>query len=60
MPFDIVVGGRERGPDEDQERAYIQALGEAGVTWYSEFIEPKKVDLDAARAFIKRGPLRID
>ena len=56
-PFDIVIGGRERGPDWDAERAAIKALEEAGATWWSEWIPA--APLATMRAAIARGPLRI-
>lgn len=56
--FDIAIGGRERIADWDQERATIRSLAKAGATWWLESIEP--ADLDAMRANIKMGPLRID
>jgi probable F420-dependent oxidoreductase len=59
-PFDISVGGRQRGQDWEQERALIRSLAEAGVTWWIEYIPPETGGLDVVRACIKRGPLRID
>jgi alkanesulfonate monooxygenase SsuD/methylene tetrahydromethanopterin reductase-like flavin-dependent oxidoreductase (luciferase family) len=57
-PFDIVVGGRRRDADWDSERVAIQALAEAGATWWIEWIPPSEPDV--MRAAIERGPLRID
>ncbi|HEX6288872.1 MAG TPA: LLM class flavin-dependent oxidoreductase [Herpetosiphonaceae bacterium] len=57
-PFDIVVGGRERSEDWEQERAYIRSAAEAGATWRIEHVPPS--DLDVLRARVERGPLRID
>ena len=60
-PFDIVVGGRKRGPDWEQERALIKSLAEAGATWSGEYIEPASlVDVQGCIQHIKKGPLRID
>jgi len=56
--FDIAVGGSQRRADWDEERAYIQSLAEAGLTWWTEYVPPD--DLDKMRACIARGPLRID
>jgi alkanesulfonate monooxygenase SsuD/methylene tetrahydromethanopterin reductase-like flavin-dependent oxidoreductase (luciferase family) len=56
-PFDIIVGGRRRGADWDSERMAIQAVAEAGATWWIEWIPPSEPD--EMRAAIKRGPLRI-
>ena len=57
-PFDIVVGGRRRGPDWAQERALIASLAAAGATWWIEYIPVDFGDLAAIRARIADGPLR--
>lgn len=57
-PFDIVLGGQQRGDDWDRERAKIAALADAGMTWWGEWIPAS--DFDTMRAAIERGPLRID
>ncbi len=57
-PFDIAVGGSRRRDDWEEERAYIRSLAEAGMTWWIEYIPPD--NLEAMRACVKRGPLRID
>jgi alkanesulfonate monooxygenase SsuD/methylene tetrahydromethanopterin reductase-like flavin-dependent oxidoreductase (luciferase family) len=56
--YDIVVGGSPRREDWEEERAYIRALAEAGMTWWQEYVPPG--ELGAMRAAIARGPLRID
>lgn len=56
-PFEIAVGGRERQPDWDAERALIAASEQAGATWWQEWIAP--TDVPTTRAAIKRGPLRV-
>ena len=56
-PFDLVVGGRQRGPDWEQERALIRSLAEAGATWWTEGLPP--ADLKTMREWIKQGPLYI-
>jgi alkanesulfonate monooxygenase SsuD/methylene tetrahydromethanopterin reductase-like flavin-dependent oxidoreductase (luciferase family) len=58
--YDIAVGGSPRRPDWEEERSYIHALAEAGATWWIEYIPPEVGGLEAARALIARGPLRID
>jgi alkanesulfonate monooxygenase SsuD/methylene tetrahydromethanopterin reductase-like flavin-dependent oxidoreductase (luciferase family) len=55
-PFDIVIGGRPRAEDWDQERQLIQALAEAGATWWHEWVPA--ADVETMRAAIARGPLR--
>ncbi len=56
--FDIMVGGRERADDWEQDRAHIRSVAEAGATWWMEFIEP--TSLAETRAGDMRGPLRVD
>jgi alkanesulfonate monooxygenase SsuD/methylene tetrahydromethanopterin reductase-like flavin-dependent oxidoreductase (luciferase family) len=60
VPFDIVLGGRQRDDDWDQERALIKSLAEAGATWWIEYLPPELGGLDVIREAITRGPLRID
>ncbi|MGI8855208.1 MAG: LLM class flavin-dependent oxidoreductase [Thermomicrobiales bacterium] len=57
-PFAIVVGGRQRRDDWEEERAHIRSVAQAGATWWVEWIAA--ADVDAMRAAIKCGPLRID
>ena len=57
LPFDIVVGGRRRGADEDAERVLIGSLAEAGATWWIEYIPPDAGTFDEVRAHVARGPL---
>jgi alkanesulfonate monooxygenase SsuD/methylene tetrahydromethanopterin reductase-like flavin-dependent oxidoreductase (luciferase family) len=54
--YEIAIGGRERDADEQKERAHIQALAEAGATWWIEWIPPG--ELAEVQAAIARGPLR--
>jgi alkanesulfonate monooxygenase SsuD/methylene tetrahydromethanopterin reductase-like flavin-dependent oxidoreductase (luciferase family) len=54
--FDIVVGGRERRADEAAERAYIEALADAGATWWHERVPPS-APVDLVREYITGGPL---
>jgi hypothetical protein len=56
--FDIVVGARPRGEDEERERAEIRAVAEAGATWWLEWVPP--AEFEVMLAAIERGPLRID
>ncbi len=60
LPFDIVLGGRHRANDWDQERALIKSLAEAGATWWIEYLPPELGGMDVIREAITRGPLRID
>jgi hypothetical protein len=55
--YDIITGGRSRGEDWDADRDVIGRLGEAGATWWVEYIEATE-DVAAHRGKIGRGPLR--
>lgn len=57
-PYDIMVGGRARADDWDQERAHIKSVAEAGATWWMDYVEP--TTLAETRQSVARGPLRID
>lgn len=56
--FDVCIGGQQRDPDWERQRAYIQSLADAGATWWNEWVPPG--DLEQARVAISRGPLRVD
>jgi alkanesulfonate monooxygenase SsuD/methylene tetrahydromethanopterin reductase-like flavin-dependent oxidoreductase (luciferase family) len=58
QPFDICLGGSPRRDDWGEEKAYIHALAEAGMTWWCEYVPPNEPDY--MRKCIERGPLRID
>jgi hypothetical protein len=58
LPYEIAIGGRERGPDWEQEREHIKAIAEAGATWWMEAIPPDEPE--TIRKWVMRGPLRID
>lgn len=53
-PFDIIVNGSTRNLDADQAHAKIQALGEAGATWWIEGLWEAKEE--ALEGFIQNGP----
>ncbi|HEX4205900.1 MAG TPA: LLM class flavin-dependent oxidoreductase, partial [Ktedonobacteraceae bacterium] len=57
-PFDLALGGLERGTDWERERSLIKALEEAGATWWMEGIPLSETQ--GMRKAIERGPLRID
>ena len=59
-PVEIALGGYERDPDMERERDMIRALAEAGATWWSEYVTPEMGSVDAMRAHIAGGPLRIE
>lgn len=57
-PYDISIGGRERGEDWEQERDHIKQIAAAGATWWREAIPCG--ELYEMQEQIKRGPLRIE
>ena len=57
-PYEIKLGGRSRSDDWERDRALMRALAEAGVTWWVEYVPAG--ELDAMRASVRRGPLRIE
>ncbi|WIG61653.1 MAG: luciferase [Ktedonobacterales bacterium] len=56
-PFDIVLGGAERSPDWEHDRALIRSAAESGATWWMEYVPVG--ELVYIRDCIARGPLRI-
>ncbi|MGH2536301.1 MAG: LLM class flavin-dependent oxidoreductase [Candidatus Promineifilaceae bacterium] len=58
--YEIAIGGSQRRPDWEEERAYIRSLAAAGATWWVEYVPPDTGDLAAARAAVARGPLRAE
>ena len=56
--YDICLGGSERGPDPEKERAHIQSVADAGATWWVEWVPPGEIE--TARQAVGRGPLRVD
>jgi hypothetical protein len=52
-----VVGARVRQDDWERERAEIQAVADAGATWWIEWV-PANEPAAMLRA-IENGPLRI-
>lgn len=54
-PFEIAVGGAPRGEDVDAQRTHIQAIEQAGATWWVEWVPPG--DRDTMRRSVDRGPL---
>jgi len=60
VPCEVILGGAERGPDPEAERAARRALAEAGATWWMEYVHPGIGDLDVMRDRIAGGPLHIE
>jgi hypothetical protein len=57
-PFEIVVGGGGRPKDWQKEREHICAAGEAGATWWAEWVPPASET--EMRACAARPPLWAD
>jgi alkanesulfonate monooxygenase SsuD/methylene tetrahydromethanopterin reductase-like flavin-dependent oxidoreductase (luciferase family) len=54
-PFDVMVGGMT-GHDAVADRAMVDALAEAGATWWSEWLSPMRGDLATIGARVRQGP----
>jgi alkanesulfonate monooxygenase SsuD/methylene tetrahydromethanopterin reductase-like flavin-dependent oxidoreductase (luciferase family) len=57
-PFEAMVGGATPGDDPAAARAVVEPLAEAGMTWWTEELEPRRGDLRAMRERIRQGPPR--
>ena len=55
--YDFVMGGRERGPDDDADLEHLRAMAAAGATWWVEWVAPCSTE-DALRR-VTRGPLGV-
>jgi alkanesulfonate monooxygenase SsuD/methylene tetrahydromethanopterin reductase-like flavin-dependent oxidoreductase (luciferase family) len=54
-PFDVMLGGTT--PDDPTAaRDVIEPLVEAGMTWWSETIDPRQGDLETWRRRVRQGP----
>jgi hypothetical protein len=56
--MEIVVGFESEGPPA-QRVATVRGFAEAGATWWSERITPRRGSLDGVLALIADGPPRI-
>jgi alkanesulfonate monooxygenase SsuD/methylene tetrahydromethanopterin reductase-like flavin-dependent oxidoreductase (luciferase family) len=54
--FEVVVGGETSGQGRSAERELVDALADAGATWWSEWLTPLRGDLGTIRARIRQGP----
>ncbi len=55
MPQDVIVHAESRGVPESELRASIEALSEAGVTWWLQTVAPEE-EYWAIRRLIDAGP----
>jgi len=53
--YEFVMGGRERGANEEAELEHLRAMAAAGATWWVEWVAPCSAE-DALRR-VARGPL---
>jgi alkanesulfonate monooxygenase SsuD/methylene tetrahydromethanopterin reductase-like flavin-dependent oxidoreductase (luciferase family) len=57
-PFEVMVGGTTPGDDRAAALAVVEPLAEAGMTWWSEGLEPSRGGLAAMRERVRQGPPR--
>jgi alkanesulfonate monooxygenase SsuD/methylene tetrahydromethanopterin reductase-like flavin-dependent oxidoreductase (luciferase family) len=57
-PFEVMVGGETSGRHTADDLELVGALADAGATWWSEWLNPLRGDLDEVRARIRQGPPR--
>jgi alkanesulfonate monooxygenase SsuD/methylene tetrahydromethanopterin reductase-like flavin-dependent oxidoreductase (luciferase family) len=57
-PLEVLVGGWTPGDDPAAARATVEPLAEAGMTWWSEGLEPRRGSLAAMRERVRQGPPR--
>ncbi len=55
-PFDLVAGGHSPIGDPAKARAHVEPFGEAGATWWVEFVLPDAGETEEALARLKQGP----
>jgi alkanesulfonate monooxygenase SsuD/methylene tetrahydromethanopterin reductase-like flavin-dependent oxidoreductase (luciferase family) len=58
-PLEIALGGAERGPDIEVDRARITELAAVGATWWVEYVTSEAGGLEGMRARIAGGPIRV-
>jgi hypothetical protein len=56
-PFDLIVGGYERGDDLEKVRDQIAMAAEGGATWWAEYAVGTP---EAIRKMVQAGPIRVD
>jgi alkanesulfonate monooxygenase SsuD/methylene tetrahydromethanopterin reductase-like flavin-dependent oxidoreductase (luciferase family) len=57
-PLEVMVGGETPGGDRAAALALVEPLAEAGMTWWTESLEPRRGDLEAMRERVRQGPPR--
>ncbi|GAC1374614.1 MAG: LLM class flavin-dependent oxidoreductase [Ktedonobacteraceae bacterium] len=59
-PFDIIAGGQGDSDDRERMRARVEALAEAGATWWGDFMLPGPGEVESVLQRIKQGPPRYE
>jgi hypothetical protein len=57
-PLEVMVGGQTPGRDLPAALAVVEPLAEAGMTWWTESLEPRRGGLAAMRERVRQGPPR--
>jgi alkanesulfonate monooxygenase SsuD/methylene tetrahydromethanopterin reductase-like flavin-dependent oxidoreductase (luciferase family) len=57
-PLEVMVGGETPGGDPEAALAVVEPLAEAGMTWWTESLEPHRGGLEQLRARVRQGPPR--
>jgi alkanesulfonate monooxygenase SsuD/methylene tetrahydromethanopterin reductase-like flavin-dependent oxidoreductase (luciferase family) len=57
-PFEVMLGGETPGDDPAAALAVVEPLAAAGMTWWSETLEPRRGGLAAMRERVRKGPPR--
>jgi alkanesulfonate monooxygenase SsuD/methylene tetrahydromethanopterin reductase-like flavin-dependent oxidoreductase (luciferase family) len=57
-PLEVMVGGETPGGDPAAALALVEPLAAAGMTWWTESLEPRRGDLEAMRERVRQGPPR--
>ena len=55
-PFEVMVGGETAGGDPTAALAVVEPLAEAGMTWWTESLEPRRGGLEEMRERVRQGP----
>jgi alkanesulfonate monooxygenase SsuD/methylene tetrahydromethanopterin reductase-like flavin-dependent oxidoreductase (luciferase family) len=57
-PLEVMVDGETPGGDPEAALAVVEPLAEAGMTWWTESLEPRRGGLEELRARVRQGPPR--
>jgi hypothetical protein len=51
-----MLGGETPGDDPAAARAVVEPLAAAGMTWWTESLEPRRGSLQELRTRVRQGP----